>query len=71
MREKYSWVEEGYLPMDHLLTIDLSPVSSQVRGIPEDAVALSIFLPVAGSGPREYLAEEEGLEPAASTPWFT
>jgi len=56
-RSRFPNAPEGYLPMEHLLTVDLRALPGRPKGVPEDAVALSIFLPVLEYGLGEYLAE--------------
>ncbi len=56
-REKYPHVPDGFLPMEHFLTVDLRLFSELPAGVPDDAVALSIFLPVLSYGLGEYLAQ--------------
>jgi len=44
------------LPMEHFITVDLRLLPVRPEGVPEDAVAMSIFLPVLRYGLGEYLA---------------
>jgi len=46
------------LPMEHLLTLDLTLLSTPPKGVPPGAKTLSVFLPVLEFGLGEYLADK-------------
>ncbi len=55
-RERYGDYPEGFLPMEHFLTLDLRPLGYLPEGLPEGTVAVSLFFPLVRANLREYLA---------------
>ncbi len=55
------WLKErgDGLPMEHLLTLDLTLLPTLPKGVPPEAKTLSVFLPVLEFGLGEYLSDKK------------